>query len=318
MQVDDAMLEDLRRFNRKLARLPRFRYRNRLLPMLGQGLLRLSQLGADARLGRTGLLIERHVASCGGHRVALRVLRPPGALRGVVLDIHGGGWVIGNPTMNDAFNAPMARDCGAAVVSVAYRLAPDASLQQMMDECLAAARWLLAGGLAGTDALPVIVVGESAGAQLAGATLLRLKEWPALFARVAGAVLYYGVYDMAGSASVRGAGPETLVLDGPAMLPAMRLLTPDLDDAARRTAPLSPLYGDLAGMPPALMYTGGRDPLRDDTLQMARRWGEAAPVELVDLPEAPHGVIHFPVAMGRAACAHTRAWIAALLARVSV
>lgn len=316
MQVDDRMLEDARRFNRRLARLPRFRYRNRLVPLLGQGLLRLSQLGADGRLRRTGLQVERRLARASGSRpVPVRVLRPAGPLRGLVLDIHGGGWVIGNPEMNDTFNAPLARECGVAVVSVGYRLAPGAALAAMMDDCLAAARWLLEGGLPGTAALPVIVVGESAGGQLAAATLLRLKAWPDLLGRLAGAVLYYGVYDLAGSDSVRRAGPDTLVLDGPAMLPALRLLTPGLDDDARRQAPLSPLYGDLAGMPPALMYSGERDPLRDDTVLMARRWAGVAEVELNVLPEAPHGFIHFPVAMGRAACAHTRKWISERLER---
>lgn len=313
MHVDAAMLDDLRRFNHKLARAPRVRYRGPFVPMLGQALLRLSQLGADARLRRKGLQVERRLLERDGDRVPVRVLRPAGALRGLVLDIHGGGWVIGNPEMNDAFNAPMARECGVAVVSVDYGLAPRTTIGAMMDQCLLAARWLLEDGLPGAQGLPVIVVGESAGGQLAAATLLRLKTWPALFGRIAGAVLYYGVYDMAGSDSVRQAGPETLVLDGLAMLPGLRLLTPGLDDEGRRRAPLSPLHGDLDGMPPGLLYTGRRDPLRDDTLQMARRWG--AEVELNDLPEAPHGFIHFKVAMGRAACAHTRAWITARLAQ---
>jgi len=315
MHVDAGMLEDLRRFNRKLAHAPRFRYRRRFVPMIGQALLRLSQLGADGRLRRAGLGVEHHLVRDGALRVALRVLRPAGALRGVVLDIHGGGWVIGNAAMNDGFNGPMARACGVAVVSVDYSLAPRATIGTMMDECLLAAHWVLEGGLSGTAGLPAIVVGESAGGQLAAATLLRLKASEHLFARIAGAVLYYGVYDMAGSDSVRRAGRDTLVLDGPAMLPALRLLTPGLDDAGRRKAPLSPLYGELEGMPPALMYTGERDPLRDDTLRLAGRWARVNDVELNVLPDAPHGVIHFPVAMGRAACAHTRSWIAARLAQ---
>jgi acetyl esterase/lipase len=99
------------------------------------------------------------------------------------------------------------------------------------------------------------------------------------------------------------------------MLPALQRLTPGMTDTGRRQPPLSPLFGNLAGLPPALMFTGGRDPLRDDTLDMARRWSDHAEVELVDLPEAPHGLIHFPTAMGRAACRHTQAWIRTRLAR---
>lgn len=313
MRVDERMLEDLRRFNHKLARAPRFSYRHPLLPQLGQLLLRLTQLGADRKLRRSGIRVERHSVSAGGWQVPLRLLRPQGKPRGTVFDIHGGGWVIGNPEMNDALNAAIVRACGVTVVSVDYRLAPQASIGTMMDDCLAAARWLLEGASRESADLPVIVVGESAGAHLAAATLQRLKAWPRLMERIVGAVLYYGVYDLAGSPSVRNAGPDTLVLDGPAMLPALRLLTPGMDDAERRVAPLSPLYGDLAGMPPALMFTGARDPLRDDTLQMATRWSQVAPVEVQDLPEAPHGLIHFPTAMGRAACLHAHAWINARL-----
>lgn len=314
VRVDEAMLEDLRRFNRKLALAPRFRYRRPWLARLGQRLLRLTQLGADRRMRRAGIRVERRVATMDGVQVPVRVLHPPSPARGLVLDIHGGGWVIGNPEMNDALNRSIVQACGVAVASVDYRLAPHAPVEAMMDDCLAASRWLLGDGLPDTAGLPVLVVGESAGAHLAAATLLQLKAWPAQLARVAGAVLYYGVYDLAGSPSLRAAGPATLVLDGPAMLPALRLLTPGRDDAQRRTAPLSPLYGEFDGMPPALMFTGSADPLRDDTLLLAERWREVAPVELNVLPEAPHGIIHFPTRMGRAICAHAHAWIRERLA----
>jgi acetyl esterase/lipase len=313
LPLDAATLDEARAFNRKLAHAPRFRIRNRFTPALIQALLRLSQLGADRRLARKGIVAERAVAIADGVRVPVRILRPPGPVRAVVLDIHGGGWVIGNACMDDARNAALACDCGALVVSVDYRLATRAPIADLMDDCLAAARWVLEEGPAGSAGLPVFVTGESAGGHLAAATLLRLKAWPALFARVAGAVLYYGVYDLAGTPGVHAAGPETLVLHGPGMVPALRLLTPGLDDAGRRTAPLSPLYGDLAGMPPALMFAGERDPLRDDTVLMAARWRAQAPVELHLLPEAPHGFVQFPTRMARLALARTSAWIIARL-----
>jgi len=203
------------------------------------------------------------------------------------------------------------------VVSVDYRLAPRASVHQQMEECLAAARWLLQDGLPEYAGKPVILVGESAGAHLAAATLQGLRAWPALLARIAGAVLYYGVYDMAGTDSVRRAGPETLVLDGPRMLAGLRRLTPDLDDAGRRQPPLSTLFGELAGMPPALMIVGSGDPLLDDTLRMAQRWQQVADVELNVAPGAPHGFIHFPTAMASVTLAHAQAWVRQRIAPVS-
>jgi len=317
--LDAATLDQAQRFNRKLAWAPRFKVRNRYLPMLGQALLRVSQIGGKRKLQRQGIGVDGcRIERGGAHgsiRVPLRILRPAGEIKAVILDIHGGGWVIGNAQMGDRFNAARAKACGAAVVSVDYRLALRTPIADIIDDCLAAARWVLEDGLPEYRELPVFLVGESAGAHLAAATLLRLKAWPALLERVAGAVLFYGVYDLAGSPSVHAAGPDTLVLDGPAMAPAMRLLTPDMSDAERRRPPLSPLYGDLSGMPPAWMIAGDIDPLRDDTLQMAQRWREVADVELNLLPEAPHGFIHFPTRMAQLALARSHAWMNEQIAR---
>lgn len=309
LTFDEATLNEAKRFNARLARAPRFGMRYRFMPPLAQGLLRLSQFGADRKLRRTGLQVETRMVVLEGVQVQVRIIRPRGPVAGIALDIHGGGWVVGNAQMNDAFNAGFASRCGLAVVSVNYRLSPRASVRGQMEECLAAARWLLQDGLPDYAGLPVIVVGESAGAHLAAATLQRLREWPALLERVAGAVLYYGVYDMAGTDSVRRAGPETLVLDGPRMLAGLRRLTPGLDDAGRRQPPLSPLFGELTGMPPALMIVGSGDSLLDDTVRMAQRWQQVADVELNVAPEAPHGFIHFPTAMARVTLAHAQAWV---------
>jgi len=308
MTFDDAMLDDAKRFNARLSRMPRFGMRHRFMAPVLQALLRLSQCGADRTLRRAGLQVETRTVVFEAMQVQIRIVRPHGPVAGLVLDIHGGGWVIGNARMNDTFNAGFASRCSLAVVSVDYRLAPRVGVQHQMDECLAAARWLLQDGLPEYAGLPVVMVGESAGAQLAAATLQRLRAWPALLRRLAGAVFYYGVYDMAGSDSVRGAGPATLVLDGPRMLDGLRLLTPGLDDAARRQPPLSPLFGELAGMPPALMIVGSRDPLIDDTVRLAQRWGQVAAVELNVAPEAPHGFVHFPTSMARLVREHVQAW----------
>ena len=328
LAFDAATLQEVRDFNRKLARMPRFGMRYRPLARPLQLLMRLSQVGADRRLARAGIVGEERRVSQDGVRV--RILHPAaGPVRALVLDIHGGGWVFGNARMNDRLNQATIEACKVAVVSVDYRLALATPLQGLMDDCLAAARWLLEDGLPGYAGLPVFVVGESAGAHLAAATLLRLQAWPALLRRIAGAVLYYGVYDFGGTPSVRDAGPDTLVLDGPGMLPSLRTLTPGLNDAARRRPPLSPLYGELHRMPPALLFACQRDPLRDDTITMAARWRAAIgddgvehdpverdpverdPVELHLLPEAPHGIIHFPVRMAQMVTARSHAWIRA-------
>jgi acetyl esterase/lipase len=253
LQLDEDTLAEAGRFNRKLDWVPRFRISNRVMPLLIQSLLRLSQLGGEASLVRAGIRVEQAAAQADGLPVPVRILRGASPVRGIVLDIHGGGWAIGNAQMNDQLNADLIAACDVAVVSVDYRLATVAPLADIIDDCLAAARWLLGGGLPEYAGLPVYILGESAGGHLAAATLLRLKAWPELLRRIDGAILYYGVYDLAGTPSVRQAGADTLVLHGPGMLDSLRLLTPGLTDAQRRHASLSPLYGDLSGMPPAIM-----------------------------------------------------------------
>ena len=292
--ASESDLAQMRRFNQKLAWMPRFKIRNRVTPRLIQGLLRVSQTLKKAPAAQCKIV----------DNVPVRILRPVGKPKGVVLDIHGGGWVIGNAQMDDDLNLGMVNACDVAVVSVDYRLAVDTPVEGLMEDCLAAARWLLCEDE--FKQLPVFVVGESAGGHLAAATLLALKQWPELLQRVSGAVLYYGVYDLTGTPSVRNAGPETLLLDGPGMVDALRMLTPGLSDDERRQAPLSPLYGDFDGLPPALMFVGELDPLKDDTLLIAERWPQA---EAHLLPESAHGFIHFPVAMGEALLAYSRRWI---------
>ncbi|KRP41297.1 Acetyl esterase/lipase [Pseudomonas libanensis] len=293
--ASEPELAQMRRFNQKLAWMPRFKIRNPVTPRLIQALLRVSQTLKQAPVAE-----RKKVGS-----VPVRILRPSGKPKGVVLDIHGGGWVIGNAQMDDDLNLGMVNACDVAVVSVDYRLAVDTPIEGLLEDCLTAAGWLL-GDCPEFAELPVFIVGESAGGHLAAATLLALKQWPELLERVSGAVLYYGVYDLTGTPSVRTAGPDTLLLDGPGMVEALRLLTPGITDEARRQPPLSPLYGDFAGLPPALMFVGELDPLKDDTLLIAERWSGA---EAHLLPEAAHGFIHFPVAMAGNVLAYSRQWI---------
>lgn len=296
-------LAQVRAFNRKLAWLPRFKIRNRLTPRLIHALLRVSQIGGSGVLRKFGLTAERRLID----KVPVRIIRPKGPAKGVVLDFHGGGWVIGNAQMDDNFNAAIVDSCQVTVVSVDYRLAVSTPIEGLLEDCLNATRWLFhEEEFAG---LPVVVIGESAGGHLAAATLLALKQWPDLLQRICGALLYYGVYDLTGTPSVRSAPADTLVLDGPGMVEALRLLTPEMTDEQRRQPPLSPLYGDFAGFPPALLFAGELDPLRDDTLDIARRWAQSAPVEMYLLPSSPHGFIHFPTAIAEGVLAYSRQWI---------
>jgi acetyl esterase/lipase len=243
---------------------------------------------------------DRSIAGPAGP-LRLRCFVPP-AVRAVYLDVHGGGFFMGAPEMDDAGNAALARRAGLATVSVDYRLAPEHPYPAGPDDCEAAALWLLANAKREFGSERLLIGGGSAGANLAAVTLVRLRDRHQAAARFAGANLVFGVYDVSGTPSQRRQGVASF----------RDLYVPDRDAEARRHPDVSPLYADLAGLPPALFTVGTADYLYDDSLFMAARWraaGNAA--ELAIYPESVHGFTVFPTAMARAANARIESWLSA-------
>jgi acetyl esterase/lipase len=262
-----------------------------------------------AQLRRRGVRVETVRIPSEDGDVSVRILNPPGPPRGVVLDMHGGGWVVGSAGLNDHLNADLVAERGLAVVSVDYRLLSEPRgvlMEHAMADCQAAGRWLArnARGRFGTDRL--FLSGQSAGAHLAALTAIALRD-EGRFGDFRGCVFTYGVYDLSGTPSARAAGPETLVLNGPTLAADLGRLTPDRDEAGRRRPDISPLYADLHGMPPALFVTGDLDPLRDDSRLMAEAWSGDA--ELLQVPLAPHGFIHFGGPLAVRSLAEIEAWL---------
>jgi acetyl esterase/lipase len=224
--------------------------------------------------------------------IPVRVFTPP-TVDGAYLHIHGGGWVLGSQTAHDVMLWDLAQRAHLAVVSVGYRLAPEDPYPAGPDDCEDAARWLIeaAAGEFGTDRLAI--GGESAGANLAVVTLLRLGELASAFRA---AQLTFGAFDLSMTPSQRLWGQQNLVLSQPIMRWFCDKYLPGLDEEQRRRPDISPLYADLTGMPQARFVVGTQDPLLDDTLFMAARWraaGNAAELEVVD--EAVHGFTQFPL-----------------------
>jgi acetyl esterase/lipase len=218
----------------------------------------------------------------------------------VYLDVHGGGFFMGAPAMDDRHNAALARRARVATLSVDYRLAPEHPFPAAPDDCEAAALWLLANAKREFGTERLLIGGASAGANLAALTLLRLRDRHGAGGAFRGANLVYGVYDLAGTPSQRRAG-----------VPSYRdLYLPGLGAEERRRPEVSPLYADLAGLPPALFTVGTADPLLDDSLFLALRWRAAGnQTELAVYPESVHGFNVFPTAMARAADERIGSWL---------
>ncbi|HTY18069.1 MAG TPA: alpha/beta hydrolase [Myxococcota bacterium] len=223
--------------------------------------------------------------------VPVRVIAPD-APRAVYLHLHGGGWTLGAAHHLDVFNLRLAQECGLAVVSVDYRLAPEHPYPAGPDDCEAAALWLAehAKREFGTERL--LIGGESAGAHLAVVTLLRLRDRHG-FTGFTGANLSFGAYDLSLTPSARRWGERNIILSTPIIeWCTSNFVPPEL----RRHPDVSPLYADLAGLPHALFTVGTLDPLLDDSLFMHARWRAAgSPAELAVYPGGVHGFNAFPI-----------------------
>jgi acetyl esterase/lipase len=300
----DEDRDELRRACRWLDRLPRVRVQGTLGRVLSQGVVLTLETLTAPRVRRTGVEVEVRSVVALGRRIGLRILRPPGKLRGVHLDFHGGGWCTGNARMNDLPNAELASTCGVAVISVDYGLAPRTSLKDMLSQCEAAAVWLAENAKREFGSTRMTIGGESAGAHLAVCTVLRRRL---LFHA---ALLYYGLYDLSGSEALRCAPASTLVVHVPTALSSLNQLTPKMTDAERRAPDISPAFADLAGLPPVLFIAGTADPLLAESEALRARWKEAnGNADILIVPEAPHAFNRLPVAVARKTDAYARAWL---------
>lgn len=183
---------------------------------------------------------------------------------------HGGGWVVGTLDTHDGTCRAIAAKSGSAVLSVAYRLAPEHRYPAAVDDCYDALVWAAdnAGAL-GIDATRLAVAGDSAGGNLAAAVaiLQRDKGGPALRHQL----LIYPVTDQDysfASYAENGGGEYFLGEDG------MRWFWGHyLGDTTIENAPLAAVLqtADLSGLAPATVITAEYDPLRDEGMAYAER-----------------------------------------------
>lgn len=220
--------------------------------------LRTSGLEPTSTIGD---VIDRTIPGPGGD-LGIRIYRPvdPGQATPCLLFFHGGGWVIGTIDTHDLACRALCEATDATVVSVDYRLAPEHRFPAAPDDCEAATRWVAEHGAEiGVDGSRLAVCGDSAGGNLAAVVTQRCRRGPAIAAQA----LVYPATDM--SDQTRPSlidNAEGYLLTAKAM---EWFYGHYIDDEAEVTNPdASPLHGDLAGLPPALVLTAEFDPLRDE------------------------------------------------------
>jgi acetyl esterase/lipase len=305
-------IAELQRMNARLAWLPRVRMKTWVSRRIAHLVVLFLETFYTRGIGKTGVSVETRSIIAHGRRVSIRILRPPGKLRGVHLDIHGGGWCAGNARMNDKPNAALATACRVAVVSVEYGRAPEYSIRELIDQCEAVSAWLVENAPHEFKTDRLTIGGDSAGAHLAACVLLRRPR------RFRAALLWYGCYDLAGSDGLRNAPKNTLVFHAPTMLSCLRLLTPGMSDEERRAGDISPLFADLKGLPPALLISGMADPLHAESVQLYARWRAAgADTRLLEVPEAPHAFNRLHIDVARKTESYASAWLSNYFSAVS-
>jgi epsilon-lactone hydrolase len=199
-----------------------------------------------------------------------------------ILYFHGGVYVIGSAATSVPLVSDLARRARAKAVTVDYRLAPEHPYPAALDDARAAYEGLLAHG---TAAGQIALAGDSAGAGLAVATLLALRD--------AGTPLPSSAFLMSPYADLTLSG-ETLLENqaiDPILTPeGLRLRVPDYVGGADASNPrISPVFGDLGGLPPLLIQVGSHEILLSDALRLAARAAiDEVPVTLEVTPGVPH------------------------------
>ncbi len=231
--------------------LARAKLEGKLDPPLPSRLRGAMRLEHDAV---AGVPVERHIRNGSGTELTDTA---------TILYFHGGGYLAGSPATHRRFVANLTWAVGGSAVVPDYRLAPANPFPAAVDDAVAVYRALIA---AGTDPNQIVVAGDSAGGGLTLATLLRLRD--AGDPLPAGAIVFSPYTDLehTGNSIYRNKATDYLPLLHP-----IRPLHEYLGDHDPKDPYASPMYGDYTGIPPLLVFAGGREMILDDSTRLAAK-----------------------------------------------
>lgn len=203
--------------------------------------------------------------------------------RGVILYIHGGGYTYGDIEYAKGCGATVAHISGSKVFAVAYRLAPENRFPAALEDCIEAYKYLLEKGYSGDQ---ITLCGDSAGGGMCFSLCAVIRE-----ARlpIPGAVIAISPWtDLTGS----GESYETNKDIDPSMNRRLLEFFADSYTDRRKDPLVSPLFANVEGFPPALIFVGGDEIMLDDSRLMHEKLLAAGvKSKLVVAPERWHGYV---------------------------
>ncbi len=200
----------------------------------------------------------------------------------VLLQFHGGGFVIGHPDTYRNFNARISEALGARVLAADYRLAPESPFPAAVDDTLATYKWALSQGHKPEN---IGFVGESAGGNLVLSTLLAARDAGLPLPAAAVAISPWFDLSLAGHTHASNEAADPMI--GPGLLG--QWAEEYLNGADAKSPLASPVFGDLSGLPPIYLMAGSTEVLLDDTHAMFEKLSKAGvDVRAEIVPEMPH------------------------------
>lgn len=175
--------------------------------------------------------------------------------QGVVLYLHGGGYTCGSLEYAKGFGAMLAQECGVKVFCAGYRLAPENPYPAAPEDCLHAYEYLLQKGYGPEH---ITLCGESAGGGLCYSLCMALRK--------KGLPMPAGIIGISPWTDLTASGPsyeENREVD-PSMSAEQLDFFAGCYTEDRTDPNVSPLFGDLHGMPPSLLFAGGDEIMRSD------------------------------------------------------
>jgi acetyl esterase len=250
---------------------------------------RIEEIGRrEARPYPADLEVTDHYLALPGREIPVRLYRPASSKSpGLLVYLHGGGWVIGSIASHDRLAAELAIGSGVAVASVHYRRAPETPFPGPCDDAAAALEALaeIAPTL-GCDPNRLGIGGDSSGAHLAIGAALAARDSGR--AKVRFQLLIYPAIDPAcDTDSYRRYGGS-----GPLTTSDMQWYWQQFAGSwAQPDDPrIAPMKADLAGLPSTYVLTAELDPLRDEGEAFGERLHRAGVgTRVIRAPGLVHG-----------------------------